>query len=108
MESQGAGVGAGAGWERCRVVQHLLREPWKSQSRARCWLGHVQGGSAPGEGAMEEPGDKVGAGAGLERHRVVQHLLREPWKNQWTREGADEELDIYRVVQPLEREPCKG
>ena len=41
-----------------RVVQHLVREPWKSQ------------------------GAGVGAGAGLDRYRVVQHLVREPWKSQ--------------------------
>ena len=52
--------------DRYRVVQHLVREPLKSQ----------------------EVG--VGAGAGLERYRVVQHLVREPWKSQevGVREGA--------------------
>ena len=47
-KSQGAGVGAGAGFDRYRGVQHLVRQPWKSQ--------------AVGVGA--------GAGAGLERYRV--------------------------------------
>ena len=37
-----------------RVVEHLVREPWKSQ------------------------GPKLGAGAGSDRYRVVQHLMREP------------------------------
>ena len=29
-KSQGAGVGAGAGWDMYRVMQHLVRETWKS------------------------------------------------------------------------------
>ena len=71
---------------RCRLGQiqgdsapdeGTMEEPG-GRSRGRCRLGHVQGGSAPGEGAMEDPGDEVGAGAGLERYRVVKHLLREP------------------------------
>ena len=40
-----------------RVVQHLVREPCKSQ-----WVG-------------------VGEGAGLDRKRVVKHLVREPCKS---------------------------
>ena len=47
-----AGVGAGAGLDMYRVVQHLVREPCKSQ------------------------GD--GVGVGLDRYRVVQHLLLKP------------------------------
>ena len=71
-------------------------------------MGEVQGGPAPAEGAMEEPGGRSRAGSGLDRYMVVQHLVREPWKSQWTRVGADEELDIYRVVQYLVMEPCKS
>ena len=46
-KSQEVGVGAGAGLDRHRVVQNLVREQWKSQ----------------------EVG--VGEGAGMNRHRMV-------------------------------------
>ena len=41
------------------------------RSRGRCRLGEVQGGPAPSEVAMEEPGAGVGEGAGLDRYRVA-------------------------------------
>ena len=41
----------------------------------------------------------VGAGAGLDRYRVVQHVVIEPWKSQavGVGAGADAGLDRYRV-----------
>ena len=61
--------------DKYRVVQHLVREPFKSQ------------------------GAGVGAGAGLDRYRVVQHLVREPWKSQavGVGAGADAGMERYRV-----------
>ena len=54
MKSQGAGLWAGrAGLDMYRVVQHLVREPCKSQ------------------------GIGVVADADLDMYRVVQHLMRE-------------------------------
>ena len=46
-KSQGAGIEAGAGFDRYRVVQYLVRTSWQSQ------------------------GAEVGAGAGLDRYWVV-------------------------------------
>ena len=37
---------------------------------------------------MEESGGGIGAGAGLDRYRVVQHLVTEPWKSQEVGVGA--------------------
>ena len=54
-KSRGARVGAGAGLDMYRVVKHLVREPCKSQgprSRGRCRIEKVKGSSPPGEGAM--------------------------------------------------------
>ena len=58
---------------RYRVVKPLVREPWKCQEVGvgegeGLDNGHVQGGSAPGEGVMEEPGVE---GACLDRYWVV-------------------------------------
>ena len=39
----------------------------------------------------------AGAGAGLDRYRVIQHLVREPWKSQEVRVGAGVGVDSYRV-----------
>ena len=74
--------------------------------RGRCW----QGGLAPGEGTMEEPEVRVGAGAGLDRYRLVQHLVRKPWNSQGVGLGAraDAGLDRYRVTELLVREPWKS
>ena len=56
---------------------------------------------------MEEPGCRSRAGAGLERYRLVQHLVSEPWKSQGAGVGAGAGWDIYRVIQHLVREPWK-
>ena len=40
----------------------------------------------------------VGAAAGLDRYRVVQHLVRVQWKSQEAGVGAGAGLDRYRVV----------
>ena len=69
-----------------------MKEPG-GRSRGRCRHGQVQGGLAPVEGAMEEPGAGVGAGAGLDRYRVVQNLVREPCKSQEVGLGAGADLD---------------
>ena len=47
---------------------------------------------------MEEPGAGVGAGAGLHRYRVVQHLVREPWKSQEVGVGEGAGMDRDREV----------
>ena len=47
-----------------------MEEPG-GRSGGGCRLGEVQGGPAPSEVAMEEPGAEVGAGAGLDRYRVA-------------------------------------
>ena len=47
---------------------------------------------------MEESGGRSRAGAGLDRYRVVQHLVTEPWKSQEVGVGAGTDLDMYRVV----------
>ena len=41
----------------------------------------------------------------MDRYRVVQHQVREPWKSQTTGVGEGAGLDRYRVVQHLVREP---
>ena len=43
----------------------------------------------------------LGTGAGMDRYRVVKHLLREPWKHQWAGVRVGAGLDRYRVVQHL-------
>ena len=47
---------------------------------------------------MEEPGAGVGTGAGLDRYRVVQHLVRETLKSQEVGVGAGAGMDRYSVA----------
>ena len=74
-----------------------MKEPG-GRSRVRCRHGQVQDGLVPGEGAMEEPGAGVGEVAGLNKYRVAQHLVREPWKSQGIEAGAGAGLDRYWVL----------
>ena len=74
-----------------------------------CRLGQVQSGSAPCEGAMEEP---AGWSRGTCRLRQVQSgptpgegAMREPRKSQEAGVGAGTGFYIYRGVQHLVREP---
>ena len=44
----------------------------------------------------------------MDMYRVVQHLVREPWKSQEAGEGAGAGFNIYRLVQQLVMEPWKS
>ena len=84
-----------------------MENSW-GRSWCSCRLGQVQGGPGPGDGTMEELGDGVGAGAGLDRYTVFQYLVREPCKSQGGAVGAGAGLDRYTVVQYLVRGGSRG
>ena len=96
MEELGAGVGAGAGSTGTGLFS---TESW-CQRRGRCRLGQLQGVLAPVEGAMEEPGGRSRGRCrlGLVLYRVVQLLVREPLKSHEVGGGAGAGMDRYRVV----------
>ena len=53
-------------------------------------------------------GPGTAAGAGLNRYRVVHHLVREPWNSQEVRVRAGTGLDCLIMVHHLVRETLKS